>query len=259
MDNIIIQSVSLINRLIFVPYSPSTTVLDKSSLSINHSQLYINLIKSINIQSQSSSFQAITSLTDDKSEYNEIIKNNNKFLMQLNLMMTKPSADQTNILSSDADIEISQYSSGVNWFHLLTKIAINKSNQILDCLLFSIFKKLSQLTPRLFGSLLGPFTNQFHKIILEKLNINSDGQILKIICEFLCSLVENQPGFFQILANIKVEANQGASTTTEPKTDKPQATEKFIEGEKSVLKALFDLLAQIKNQPKWVNKLFPFF
>ena len=142
--------------------------------------------------------------------------------------------------SSVSSQEPSVSSDEINWFHLLTKICVYKSNQILDCLLFSIFKKVAQLTPPLFGSLLGPYGHKFHKIILDKLKTNSDGQILTIISEFLCSIIKYQSVYFQTLACIKIDASQ--QTTGK--------LEKFSEGENSVLKALFDLLAKVKTQDK---------
>ena len=128
----------------------------------------------------------------------------------------------------------------INWFQLLTKIRVFKSNQILDCLLFSVFKKISQLTPPLFASLLGPYNQKFHKTILEKLKTNSDSQILTIISEFLCSTIKYQPVYFQRLACLTIQAANDGSNKQE----------KFIEGENSVLKALFDLLSKIKTQDK---------
>jgi hypothetical protein len=206
--------------------------------SIDQSLLYINLIKSINIQSQNS---LINTIHNDFPSSNETIKNNNQFLMQLNTMMRSANS------SSDQSIDsfnISQQNTNsnpneVNWFHLLTKICVFKSNQILDGLLFSIFKKIAQLTPPLFGSLLGPYVNKFHKIVLNKLSINSDDQILTITSEFLCSIIKYQSGYFQTLACIRKETSLNNSTANN-----------FIEGELSVLKAMFDLLKKVKELDK---------
>ena len=103
--------------------------------------------------------------------------------------------------------------------HLLIKIALFKSNCILDCLLFSLFKKISQLTPSLFGTLVGPYDNQLHDLILSKF-VNRDGQMITIISEFLCSLIENQSGFFQVLAQLTLEKDE-------------KLNEKFTEGKKT--------------------------
>ncbi len=127
----------------------------------------------------------------------------------------------------------------VNWFHLLTKICVFKSNQILDGLLFSIFKKIAQLTPPLFGSLLGPYVQKFHEIVFKKLSIDSDDQILTITSEFLCSIIKYQSGYFQTLACIKKGDSLNDSTSSS-----------FVEGEQSVLKAMFDLLKKVKELNK---------
>lgn len=123
-----------------------------------------------------------------------------------------------------------------NWFHLLTKIAIYKSNRTVDCLLFSLFKKISQLTPLLFGSLLGQYANKIHTVLLNKIDNASQGQIIPIVCEFLCSLIENQPAFFQKLADQR-ESNESDE----------KLKGKLVEGEKSILKALFKLLGKLKK------------
>jgi hypothetical protein len=117
---------------------------------------------------------------------------------------------------------------------LLLKLAIFKSNCVMDCLLFSIFKKVSQLTPSIFGALVGPYDAKIKELILSKFRVNSasfDGQIATIMCEFLCSLIENQSGFFQQMA--------GVSLTSE---------NKFVETDSSVLKAMFSLLSSLKPQ-----------
>ena len=132
----------------------------------------------------------------------------------------------------------------INWFHLLTKICVFKSNQILDCLLFSIFKKISQLTPPLFGSLLGPYVHKFQNIILEKLNIYNDGQTLIILSEFLCSIIKYQPGYFQTLAGIKKDTQANGTSLT------------FIEEEPSLIKALFTLLGKLKAQERVCSTCF---
>jgi len=155
--------------------------------------------------------------------------------MQLDVMMSKTgySSSARSVFDERDD---------TNWFHLLTKIAIYKSNRTIDCLLFSIFKKIAQLTPLLFGSLLGPYANKIHSVVLRKIEAKSQGQIVSIVCEFLCSLIESQPAFFQKLADLSE-----TSGVTEGESEKKEAGGKLIEGDKSVLKALFKLLSELKK------------
>lgn len=193
--------------------------------------MYINLIKSINVQVQNS----LTNSISDSTSTDEQIKSNNQFLMELNSILR---SNQSNISVLNQQ-PLTVNTNEINWFQLLTKICVFKSNQILDCLLFSVFKKISQLTPPLFAFLLGPYNNKFHKTILEKLKTNKDGQILTILSEFLCSIIKYQPVYFQKLACLSTQSSNGSSTQ-----------EKFIEGENSVLKGLFDLLSKIKTQDK---------
>lgn len=194
------QCISLVNRLIFVPSLNTTTVLEKKYQSSNQTLLYSLLIRSINDQN----YQLAN--IDEVSSTNETITKNNQFLLQLNLMMSNSNANKSSSTLSSKPYEYNCNKNETNWFHLLTKIAIYKSNSILDCLLFSIFKKISQLTPRLFGSLLGVYSNHMHRIILKKLDSKNDGQVISIVSEFLCSLIENQPGYFNILSSLKVES-----------------------------------------------------
>jgi hypothetical protein len=253
------QSISLINRLIVTPASDEKTASSTSggeSLQqpISHSTLYSLLVKSIKQHSHASSSFIDTSssctvslVRDENNLTNEIINKNNQFLLQLNLMMSQSNANiNKNISLLNTTLE---GKSEINWFYLLTKIAIYKSNSILDCLLFSIFKKVSQLTPRLFGSLVGPFAEQMQTIILSKLQISNDGQTISTMSEFLCSLVENQPGFFQTLACLKCEPSTSSSSSND------QLNEKFIEGDRSVLKAVFNLLTDLKSQKNKVNHI----
>jgi hypothetical protein len=251
------QSISLINRLIVTP-APEEQVSclannkESTQQPISHSTLYSLLVKSIKQHSHASSAFidtasscAVSLAREENNLTNEIINKNNQFLLQLNLMMSQSNTNVSKnitILNTTLDGK-----SEINWFYLLAKIAVFKSNSILDCLLFSIFKKVSQLTPRLFGSLVGPFAEQMHTIILSKLQISNDGQTISTMCEFLCSLVENQPGFFQTLACLKCEPNTNTSTGND------QLNEKFIEGDRSVLKAIFNLLTALKSQKNKVN------
>jgi len=150
--------------------------------------------------------------------------------MQLDVMMSKTGYSSSTKSVFDERNE-------TNWFHLLTKIVIYKSNRTIDCLLFSLFKKIAQLTPLLFGSLLGPYANKIHSILLGKIEQSSQGQIISIICEFLCSLIENQPAFFQKLADLSEDNSERGK----------EDNRKLVEGKKSVLKALFNLLSQLKK------------
>ncbi len=257
LDTILTQSVSLLNRLLFVPSddaknpeSPNNE--QKGQLQqqqqISQSALYSLLIKSIknpgcNLMMSSGQLLSDSSCSEN-TKSNEMINKNNQFLLQLNLMMSLSNSNKNNAnngnLSLLNTIEIGH---DTNWFYLLVKISIYKSNPILDVLLFSIFKKLSNLTPRLFGSLIGPFSNQFHSIILSKLKLSNGGQIVSTMCEFLCSLIEHQPGFFQTLADLRIESSDDGKS------------EKFVEGVKSILKAIFDLLDEFKKQENKVNYL----
>ena len=223
------QSISLVNRLIAV----SAHINESSLIQISQSALYLNLIKYIN-QKQSivteSAFESQKALADIN------INQNNQFIMQLNIMMSK-TCSSTSYKSAFGD------KNEINWFYLLTKIAIHKSNRTLDCLLFSLFKKISQLTPLLFGSLLGPYANKIHLVLLDKLNSANDGQIITIVCELLCSLIENQPAFFQKLADMTIEKvlklNDAAANEN--------SEDKVIVGDRSVLKAIFKLLTDLKK------------
>ena len=236
------QSISLVNRLIVIPTNIDE-VTDTLSLPISQSALYLNLIKYINQQQTDltdSSYSSRKALSDAS------IAKNNQFIMQLDVIMSK--TGYSNSLKCSFDDKNS-----TNWFQLLTKIAIFKSNRTIDCLLFSLFKKISQLTPLLFGSLLGPYANQIHSILLSKISKNSEGQIVTIICEFLCSLIQNQPAFFQKLAELSNEVQEeNATESSDKKENKPENPCPKIktskpEGDRSILKALFTLLSDLKK------------
>lgn len=251
------QSISLINRLLFVSSSDKSAEEESKEQTVRSSNLYSLLIKSIKqptnqTTGNNSSSLFVNSSVNAKSEdnlMNEIINKNNQFLLQLNLMMSQSSANLGKILdSSSASFNPSR--NDLNWFYQLTKIVVYKPNPISDCLLFSIFNKIAKLTPRLFGSLIGPYSDQVHKVVLGKLKLSSDGQTLSTVSEFICSLIEHQPGFFQKLADLKVEPIVQTSSN-----DLEQFGERFIEGEQSILKAIFKLLNDFRNQDRQVNCL----
>lgn len=204
--------------------------------------MYSLLVKSISQQNQASniisgSSNGTTSETRMNCESSSVIAKNNQFLVQLNLMMSQATtaasssaSTQTNTNSQSATL------AEVNWFHLLVNLAKHKSANITDCMLFSLFRKIAQLTPRLFGSLLGTdvCVNQMHEIVVSKLkaSVLGRGQVVSSVCEFLCALVEYQPGYFQSLAALKSDSS---STTVQ------------VDESRSVLKFLFDLLKELKN------------
>jgi hypothetical protein len=235
LDNILVQSVSLLNRLIEVADELTGDLsTNKKYQLVTQSLLYSYLIKSISNQGNNMSTSEIIQSTSsisgkDLTAKNELIDKNNQLIIQLNLMMS-----QTECALNKTLVNGIEDKNDINWFYLLNKIIIYKSNRILDCLIFSIFKKVSQFTPRLFGSLIGIYTSRIHMIILDKLDSCNEGQTIKTICEFLCSLVENQPGFFQILADLKVEYEN--------------SNEKFVDSEKSVLKSIFSLLGTLNKK-----------
>ena len=203
--------------------------------------LYINLIKSINAHPQNS---LMNTIDNDSKSTDETIKNNNQFIIQLNSMMrsansSQPFASQSLDTLNEFHLNNNSNANEINWFHLLAKICVYKANQILDCLLFSIFKKIAQLTPPLFGSLLGPYANKFHKVILDKLTLESDGQTLTIVSEFLCSIIKYQSGYFHTLALLKKEN-----------------VSVYTEEEQSIFKALFGLLGKIKTLDKVKKIIF---
>ncbi|CAF0748679.1 unnamed protein product [Brachionus calyciflorus] len=249
LDNILIQSISLINRLMFLPDDAKTEDHKLKESIISQSNLYFLLVKSISQQNQvnttATTFQSSLLNGSTNTSSNEIITKNNQFLLQLNLMMSQTNPYLSKNLTVLNSAAITDNKNELNWFHLLTKLAIYKSNQSLDCLIFSIFKKISQLTPRLFGSLLGPYTQQMHTVILSKLKSEQNGQIISILSDFICSLIENQPGFFQILADLKIEAFK-----EETKKDSSDLNEKFIEGDQSILKELFELVSKLEKSNK---------
>jgi hypothetical protein len=147
LDQILIHSVSLVNRLIVVPNDAvGSSESQQDHKPIDQSLLYVTLIKSIN---QISNHRHSLNIEHDASDQDPI-KSNNQFLQQLQSMMR--SAEAANSLTDAAAAP-----NEINWFQLLTKITLYKSNQILDCLLFSIFKKIAQLAPPLFTSLIGPY------------------------------------------------------------------------------------------------------
>lgn len=227
-DMVLMQGISLINRLIVVPNNMEE--IDVTSMQISQSALYLNLIKYINQQQihlTESSYDNRKPLADAN------ITKNNQFIMQLDLLMSK--TGYSNSIKSAFDDK-----NNTNWFHLLTKIAIFKSNRTIDCLLFSLFKKISQLTPLLFGSLLGPYANQIHMVLLNKINNNSEGQIITILCEFFCSLIENQAAFFHQLADLTKE------NLKDNEKDKNSDT-KTIESDRNILKSLFKLFSKLKK------------
>ncbi len=235
LDNILMQSISLVNRLIVIPskLNDETTNQTFLMLPINQSVLYLNLIKFINEQQTSNMSDSMFEVQKALSDKN--IKQNNQFIMELNVMMSKNSSNQDSLRNAYSGEKVE-----INWFHLLTKVAIHKSNRTIDCLLFALFKKISQLTPLLFGSLLGPYANQIHSLLLNKLNKNNDGQIITMVCELLCSFIENQPAFFQKLADLSFD-----SSCTNEKSKSLNSNNKIVEGEKSVLKAIFKFLSEV--------------
>lgn len=244
---------SLLNRLIIV--SESTTATSDLIVDSSQSFMYSLLIKSISQQSQSSSNVIQTGeMLSKNCESLSTIAKNNQFLVQLNLMMsqaqsaaasgTVSSSSSSNSLSATTASQSSTQLNEVNWFHLLVNLAKHKSAHILDCMLFSLFRKVAQLTPRLFGSLLGTdfCVEQMHEIIASKLrgvavNAPGRGQVISSVCEFLCALVEFQPGYFQSLVAIKSSTESSSS---------PVGTI-LVDESRSVLKFLFDLLSELKN------------
>jgi hypothetical protein len=90
------------------------------------------------------------------------------------------------------------------------------------------------LTPRLFGSI---FTNDeeinlFRESILNRLLIDDnklDPQSINSIFKFLCTLVEFQPSFFQLFADLSIKKENDGKTVYE-------------EGEKSIFKYIFRIL-----------------
>lgn len=203
--------------------------------------MYSLLVKSISQQNQPSNIISGssngTSETRMNCESSSVIAKNNQFLVQLNLMMSQATtaasgATQTNNSNNSQSATLAE----VNWFHLLVNLAKHKSTNIIDCMLFSLFCKIAQLTPRLFGSLLGTdvCVNQMHDIVVSKLkaSVLGRGQVVSSVCEFLCALVEYQPGYFQSLAALKSDSTSSAVQVDESR---------------SVLKFLFDLLKELKN------------
>lgn len=250
----LIQSVSLLNRLITT--SPTTS---------GQSFMYSLLVKSISQQSSHSATsvdsgaESMSSATEEiigsRSTVSDSITKNNQFLVQLNLMMSQAVSATSN--SQSATISASNTTtttSDIDWFHLLVKLAKHKSASIMDCMLFSLFSKIAQLTPRLFGSLLGSAqcVAQMHQIVIDKLSGCSNGgqkpvvigrgQLIASVCEFLCALIEFQPGYFRSLVALKRTELTANSTTTNANDSVVQVDESS-----SVLKALFSLLSELKN------------
>ena len=157
---------------------------------------------------------------------------------------------KTSVLTTVNDIDYSsmnQYNNNSNsntnsnYVETLMKLIIYKRNTILDSLTFSLCKKISQLTPRLFGSI---FTNNeeiqlFCESIISRLKSdNPDSQAINSIAKFLCTLVEFQPSFFQSLANINIQKSKDGKTVYE-------------EGSKSIFRYIFHLLENLNE-----NKLY---
>lgn len=183
------------------------------------------------------------------SEASTIAKNN-QFIVQLNLMMSQTTA------AASAETTMTTMNGGgggqqktdADWFGLLVRVAKHKTAAIMDCLLFALFGKIAELTPRLFGSLLGSArcVTHMHAIVLDKLSSsprvvsNNDssvllgrGQVISSVCEFLCACVSFQPCYFRSLAAVKATAADSGATC--------------VDEDYSVLKALFDLLNELKK------------
>jgi hypothetical protein len=144
---------------------------------------------------------------------------------------------------NDNDYSMSQYNNNTNsnYVETLVKLIIYKRNTILDSLTFSLFKKISQLTPRLFGSIFSnnEEINLFCESIVNRLKSDKpDAQAVNSIAKFLCTLVEFQPSFFHLLADINIKK------TNEDKTV-------YEEGSKSIFKCIFYLLENLNE-----NKLY---
>lgn len=223
-----IQSVSLLNRLI------SNTAPNDSGRTIDLSQslMYSLLVKSISQQNSQSSIISGSGLGETRatceSKDTSAIAKNNQFLVQLNLMKSQATAS----ISTQSSVATPE----INWFYLLVSLAKHKSSSIMDCMLFSLFRKIAQLTPCLFGTLLGTDYSvaQMNEIVLRQLRMSAlgRGQVVSSVCEFLVALVVHQPGYFQMLAAVKSDSS---------------ATVTNVDESKSVLKALFDLLADLKK------------
>jgi hypothetical protein len=121
---------------------------------------------------------------------------------------------------NDNDYSMSQYNNNTNsnYVETLVKLIIYKRNTILDSLTFSLFKKISQLTPRLFGSIFSnnEEINLFCESIVNRLKSDKpDAQAVNSIAKFLCTLVEFQPSFFHLLADINIKKTNEDKTVYE--------------------------------------------
>jgi hypothetical protein len=196
LSEIQIQSMSLINRLI-----------QTTNKQIGQTQLYSSLIKSINEHKKT-----------QKNNDSDVFFNTFKDFEFVTL----------NQCYEDANL------AGSNWFFNLIRVFIYKSNNsIYDCLLFQLLKKICVLVPRLFVSL---FSNDvqiklFHETLNAKLSLNASStpQLINSICEFLCAVIDYQPSFFQLLAQLETTLNSHNEYS-------------FAKGDMSVLKSLFSLL-----------------
>ena len=134
--------------------------------------------------------------------------------------------------------ECNNMATNSNYVETLIKLVIYKRNKVLDSLVFSLCKTICQLTPRLFGSIFksNEEVNLFHESIINRLTDKKlDSQSLNSISKFLCTLVEFQPSFFQLLANISI------------KKDKDDKGIVYEEGNKSIFKYIFELLDNLNE------------
>lgn len=190
-----------------------------------NSQLFMLLTKSLNEQ-------YTTNNNNNNNTINEI--NNLKFSL-----LTHTSSIYENYL-------IDQFHclfANTNLFTNIVKIIIYKTNPTSDSLVFILCKKISQLTPRLFGSL---FNNEseiclFYQSIFDRFNTNNsqfNSQTINSMCEFLCATIEFQPTFFQHLASIIIKKDNTSNEIT------------YAEGDQSIFKYIFQLLDSDKTHLK---------
>lgn len=134
-------------------------------------------------------------------------------LLIKSINQNEPISDLFKITSFGANnlsiIDLNKLSATNSFFNLLRLIIFKHknneyyNNNSIDCLVYSILKKLSQLTSRLFGSL---FINDLTKTLLNNkiiftidysLNNNYiNKQVVSSICDFIAELIVNQIGFY---------------------------------------------------------------
>jgi hypothetical protein len=161
-------------------------------------------------------------------------------------------------------IDLNKLSTTNSFFNLLRLILFkHKQNEYfngntIDCLVYSILKKLSQLTSRLFGSL---FVNDLVILLLNKNIISSidyslkndytNKQAISSICDFTTELIINQTGFFNNFNKLNDDGSSIFNKLINLLKESHNVNDRFNENYKVVESSVFNCIYTV-----WSNKKY---